>query len=61
MSADKRELTEVERVGLDELLRRARYEAARRILRAAGHEPGSVEIVVERDRQWLESGSDGEK
>ena len=37
-------------------LRRERYRAFRRALRHAGYTPGSVQLAVARDREWLESG-----
>ena len=35
-----------------------REEAYRRALRATGHAPGSVEVMVAKDRHWLDSGTD---
>lgn len=39
----------------------ARYEAYRRALRAVGCEPQTVELLVERDREWLATGIEGDK
>lgn len=39
-------------------LMRARCDAYRRALRAAGYTTGSVEVMVERDREWLQSGDE---
>lgn len=38
-------------------LRRERHRAFRRALRHAGYLPGSVELAVARDREWLDTGA----
>ena len=35
-----------------------REQAYRRALEHAGYMPGSVEIAVERDREWIKKGRD---
>ena len=40
----------------EEYLRRDRERAYRRALEATGHTPGSVEIMVAKDRDWIDSG-----
>ena len=42
-------------------LKRARYEAFRQALRHAGYLPHSIEIAVQKNRKWIETGSRYEK
>lgn len=41
-----------------ELMRRERERAYRRALKATGHTPGSIEVMLRRDRHWLDTGTD---
>lgn len=35
-----------------------REESYRRALKATGHTPGSVEVMLRRDRHWIDTGTD---
>ncbi len=42
-------------------LQDARVESYRRALRQIGCEPQTIELLVERDREWLATGIEGDK
>lgn len=43
---------------VNDQLRINREAAYRRALEATGHTPGSVEIMLAKDREWIESGDE---
>lgn len=50
-----RRLTEIERVGLERLIQQERERAYRRALKKIGCLPQTIDLMVERDREWMQA------